>query len=426
MWRWRYTATESCSRKQEGTSLNYFLKIKDGIAVRGWGLVERLVDSRVARLGDRLRVSLEQGHTADPGFFGSGPDRRLRDPGNHFTALQIGITDSCNLVCRHCGRLPGQSKIFGTLPLPTFARYLACFSPEWFDELIISDWGEPTMVPNLLDYLYLAKKTGWEKVQLITNGTCRDETLLDEIVAQKLLHQLIVSIEGADPKLYEYVRRTKFSVFDSFIRKIAKLREDYRSPMLFVFSVTCMKHNLADLPNIIDLAAEVNVNRVYMVHIHPFPAGDSVPGKLCVPEQNLDNVDRRKVLESFEKVLDRARAHGILLMLPEPFPELTGNNHVIFTPSSTLDPSTDTGLRDAVAEEYKCPEPFRWVQIDFAGNVYPCCRAKKLYSFGNINNLDFHSIYQNLKYEKLRRSLRYGGKPLDICEGCGVLKGKTL
>ncbi len=263
-------------------------------------------------------------------------------------------------------------------------------------------------------------------MQFITNGTCRNEALLDEIIAQKLLNQIVVSIEGADPKLYEYVRGTKFSIFNRFISTISRLREYYQSPMLFAFSVTCMKENLADLHNIIKLAAEVKIDRVYMVHILPCPAGDSVDGKLCVPEQHLDNVERHRVLEAFDKVIRCAQSHEILLMLPEPFPELTGDDQIVLAPSSAREMGTDAGLREIIARDFRCPEPFRWVQVDPAGNVYPCCRVKKPYAFGNINNLDFCSIYHNLKYEKLRNSLRYGGHPLDVCEGCGVLRGKTL
>lgn len=412
--------------KQEEFSLNYFRKFMDKISVRGWRLLERLVDAKVASLGDRLLAALDHRNPADPDFFGGGSGQQLRDPGNHFTVLQIGITDACNLVCRHCGRLPGQSKIFGTLPLPTFARYLANFSPKWFDELLISEWGEPTIVPNLLDYLYLAKKTGWDKVQFITNGTCRDEALLDEIVAQRLLDQLVVSIEGADPKLYERIRRTKFAVFDRFIRTVTRLREYYESPMQFVFSVTCMKDNLDDLINIMKLAAEIKVNRVYMVHIQPYPAGDSVDGKLCVPEQSLDNVERKKVLATFREIIDYAQDQGILLVLPEACPELTGSDRIVLQPSSYDKLGTDQERRGEIAKEFTCPEPFRWVQVDQSGNVYPCCRVNKLYSLGNINNLDFYSIYHNLKYEKLRRSLRHRSEPLDICKGCGVLAGKSL
>ncbi len=130
--------------------MKYLRNLASILPVRAWGMLERLVDVKFVQLGDRLATSLASDSTAVSSFYGPGQSHQPKNPGNHFTALQIGITDSCNLVCRHCDRVPGQSKIFGTLPLPTFARYLAQFSPEWFDELLISDWGEPTLGTELV------------------------------------------------------------------------------------------------------------------------------------------------------------------------------------------------------------------------------------------------------------------------------------
>jgi len=393
---------------------------------RAWTTLEKIVDAKLLRLSDQLQTRLLEAD-CDSGDQGRVISHHpLRDPGNRFTALQIGITDLCNLVCRHCGRYPKQSDLLGTIPLAVFAKYLSRFSPDWFDELLVSDWGEPTIVPNLLDYLYLAKRSGWDKVQFVTNGTNKDEAFLDEIIAQRLVYQMIVSIEAADPKLYEHIRGARFTRFSRFVRDAARVRELYESSMILSFSVTCMKENLEELHNIVKLAADMKIDRIYMVHIQPYTAGEVVRGKLCVPTQRLDSVDRKSLLHVFHDVIDCALSNNILLMLPEPFPEITGDNSVMVTPPSRTG-EVDSGRRVQFGAKYKCVEPFRWVQLDYMGNVYPCCRIKKdLYCCGNINNLDFYSICHNLKYEKLRQSLQHGGEPLECCGGCGVLEGKTL
>jgi len=381
-----------------------------------WAVYERLMgkllDAKLIRLESQIMQMVREasGQSSVSGVLQS---LGLRDPGHKWQTLQIGITDLCNIVCRHCTRIPGHPGLQGTMSLLTFAKYLSCFSPNWFHELLVSDWGEPTIVKSLLQYLYFAKKRGWDNVHFFSNGTSSDEALFEEIVSQRLLGRLLVSVEAAGPDLYESIRRQPFANFRAFLNIVTGYRQSYKSDMEVFFNVVCMKANLQELPAIIELAAEFGINHVQLVHLTPMPYVPNTKDKLCVPEQHLDSVDRNDVLKVFEEVLEVARTRGIGLSLPEPFPEITGEA----VPESRFEHKN---------QFYCCGEPFRWVQIGQAGDVYPCCQIGKLESMGNINNLDFYSIWNNLKYRRLIDGLAPNGTPREACLKCNVLAGKNF
>lgn len=333
----------------------------------------------------------------------------LRDPAHRWHLLQIGITDLCNLLCAHCTRTPG-ARLNGTVPLKTFRFYLSRFSPDWFDCLLISDWGEPTIVKSLLDYLYFAKLSGWNQVQMFTNATNPNEHLLEEIIAQQLLSLLFVSVEGATPELYESIRKNPFERFQSFLKLVSRLKEKFNSPMEMAFNVVCMRKNLAELPAIIEMAARFGASRVQMVHINPigYLRGEE-NDKLCIPEQHLDSMDRKQVLYTFERVFTIAERHNIVVHAPESFPEITG-------PQPQMISSTDL----------KCSFPLQWVHVGFHGDIFPCCQMGERLPMGNIHKLDFFSIWNNLKYKTLIDGLRPGGSPADVCADCNILAGKSF
>ncbi|MFH1113256.1 MAG: radical SAM protein [Pseudomonadota bacterium] len=341
------------------------------------------------------------------------PPRTTRNPPHRIKRLQIGLTDRCNLVCRHCPKLPGSNATSITLSLARFSRYLSSFSPEWFDILVVSSGGELTLMENLQDYLYLAKRAGWNDVRFFTNATRINDALFEEIIVQKLIGSIGISIEAVNPELYENIRKSSHEKFLGFLKSLTRLRDLYSSPMKLAFAVTCMRENLHDLENIARLAVHYGIDEIVMVHIDPFYGADSnVKGKLCVPEQHLRTLDRSAVLEIFERVVRIAEDHGISLVLPEPYPEITND---------------DMSRHNVIeGQGYLCTVPFRYVQVDFDGEVFPCCRHKRQEYFGNINKLDFPSIYENLKYDRLLRSLKVGSKPIDMCRGCGCLRGENL
>jgi len=338
-----------------------------------------------------------------------------QNPGNRWQTLQIGITENCNLICRHCGRTAHRWGE-GTVDLNTFTWYLSRFSPKWFHELLLSDFGEPTIVENFLQYLYVAKRSGWHNVQFFTNGTTTNRHLLESIVAHRLVSRMIVSVEAASPELYEDIRRgASHSSFLSFLKMVSDLKAFYKSPLELFFNVCCMKVNLSELPDIIRMARDFGIMAVFMVHINPIEIQLEGHGKLLSDDQHLDTVDRDTVVSAFQEVVNLARANDIIVTLPEEFPEISVSQVMRGPP-----------IWDPPAKPSRCNEPFRWVQVRKSGNIYPCCQMGGRYSMGNLNDLDFLSIWNNLLYRQLTEGLIPDRMPLEVCRECNVIKGKNF
>jgi len=374
--------------------------------------MDKSIDVKISDVSDRIEIN----HIV------SEKALTPRDPGHRWKRLQIGITDLCNLLCAHCTRLP-NSPLDGTLPLKKFMYYLSRFSPDWFEQLIISDWGEPTIVKSLLDYLYFAKLSGWNNVHFITNATNPNEHLFEEIISQKLLAELFMSVEAVSPELYEFIRKTPFDKFRTFVKMVSFLRKRYNSPTTLIFNVVCMKANLHELPGIVHMAGEYGIHLVQMVHLHTTGWGNKEEGKLCVPEQHLDSMDRSQVLKTFEKVFSIAEHYKIIVNPPEFYPEIsTRPSNIAYDDSKTY---ADGEIVDK-GDDYKCQYPLTWVQVGFWGDIFPCCQMGKNWPMGNINKLDFASIWNNLRYKRLLDGLRPDGEPVEICARCNVLAGKRF
>lgn len=377
--------------------------------------MKKLLDIRLGRLKFDLEETISRGGSPQGrGIPAAGTQAALRDPGHRWKYLQIGLTDLCNLLCLHCSRIPKEPDLKGTLGLTAFSHYLSCFSPEWFTELEVSDWGEPTIIPGLINYLYLAKRNGWDNVGFVTNGTSRDKGLFEEIVSERLLGNLRVSTEAASPELYEKIRGSSFKRFQEFMTMIRDYKQTWGSDLKVTLCVTCMKENLHELPDIVRMAADMEVNNILMAHLNPMSHRTDTPEKLCRSEQHLDSLDRAEVLSVFEKVFTARDSTGIDIALPEAFPEISGSS-----PASSKDDDTPPN-------EYRCTEPLIRVQVGYAGDIYPCCQMGQRYSVGNINNLDMHSLWRNLKYKRLLDGLRINGDPIDACRNCNVLAGKNF
>lgn len=362
-------------------------------------------ENRMAQLID-AKMQIGQA-SADAG---PGASMQLKDPGHRWQLLQIGLTDACNLLCLHCTRTPSQLKGFkGHMTLPVFSRYLDCFHPDWFDKLLLSDWGEPTIIKGLLNYLYLARRKGWHNVEMFTNATSTDMVLVEEIVCQMLLKRIFVSLEAASPDLYERIRKSDHKRFMDFMNGLSGFIAHYRSDMHICFNVVCMKTNLHELPKIVRLAQRFDVSIVHFVHLNTITTR-TAREKLCNMDEHLDSLDRAEVCRVFEEVVQLADEAGIEYQLPEDFPEITG--------------AKPMALREQ--SEFLCREPQRWVRVSLDGGIHPCCQSGTSPPMGNINNLDFYSIWNNLKYKRLLDGIRPGGEPDEICSQCNMLAGKNF
>lgn len=326
-----------------------------------------------------------------------------------FEVLQIGITTRCNLVCKHCprdNRYVDKSEI----SLEKFMSYLKNFQATQFNNLLISDFGEVTIVKDFLNYLRFAKSQGFRRLSFVTNATRNDRKFWQAITEEHLVSNIIISLEGLG-SCYQDIRGHSFSHFLKVVNLISELFNSASPPIPFKLSVVCMQQNLDHLVSIVDLAADIGAAELYFVHLNPTSFKNDRPEKLCTSAQHLDSTERVIVVNTFAKVLERAITRNLKIKLPESFSELQRATTTSPTPMAPKE------------IDFFCGFPFKWVQVGIGGNVFPCCQMSQKVFMGNIKDQSFHEMWNAPKYQELLNGLRVGGKPLDICQKCNVFRG---
>ncbi len=351
---------------------------------------------------------------------------------NFWELLQLSLTEKCNLRCKHCTKDFDGERAKTFLPFKDFQKYLGKFNPDDFDRILLSDWGESTMMPKFIDYLRYANSQGWKKTEIVTNGTRLDETLWDEIVVKKLLTRVIISIESAEKDNFEYIRGFSFDKFCQFLSMMKRLRQKHSSDMWLTFNVTSMRRNLQDLPGIIKFARENNVQEVVFVHLNSLTWYEGKEDdKLCVPDQNLDTLPREETVQVFLEVCAVADRLGIRVEYPERYPQVEALRKLLDAQepsSSRYRPGLDERVsrRDPRQKTSRCHLAYEWIQVRADGAVCPCCQMGGAHPIGNLNQRDFYSIWNGARAKELLDGLERGGKPAEVCRNCNILKGKNF
>ena len=330
--------------------------------------------------------------------------------------LQVPITDNCNLLCKHC---PRESKYLRKdISLENFKTYLSKFSPENFDSLLLSDFGEPLIRADLMEILRYVKAQGFKHVQIVTTGSLLTEAWCKAIVEENLLHQILISIEASSKELYEYIRGSDFELMKTNIKRLTDYKKKTGSPYpeLF-FNAVCLKKNIDELPGIMDLGHELGINYAYFVHLNAVPSDiykdrkEELSDKLYFQDQHLNNCDRAHIKSIFREIDEKSKKYQIPFLPPEEY---------------FLSPTIEPEIQEDKAEEEKgCNKPYEWAQVDPEGNVYPCCQISRHYSVGNLNDLTFEEIWDSEKFTEFREGLT-NGNPNRWCAVCNVYNGKRF
>ena len=334
----------------------------------------------------------------------------------NWNVLQIPVTDNCNLLCKHC---PRESKYLRKdISLENFKKYLSRFSPENFESLLLSDFGEPLIRTDLMDILRYVKSRGFKHVQIVTTGSLLTEKWCKAIVEENLLHQILISIEASSKELYEYIRGSDFDLMKTNIKHLTDYKKSTGSPYpVLYFNAVCLKKNIDELPGIMDLAHELGLDYVYFVHLNAVPSDiykdrrEELSDKLYFKDQHLNTCDREHIEKVFGEIDKKSKEYQIPYLPPEDYLSL---------------PQAKPISEEKSSEEKKgCHMPYSWAQVDPEGNVYPCCQISRRYSVGNLNDQDFEGIWNSEKFVEFREGLT-NGNPNRWCEVCNVYNGKRF
>ena len=192
-------------------------------------------------------------------------------------------TKACNLTCRHCRAVPQRA--IGPMELTTKRAF------DLIDDIatvarpvMVLSGGEPLFRPDLFDIGAYGVETGF-RMALATNGT-----LVTDRVAAKIadagFSRVAVSLDGADPATHDRFRGLPGS-HALALRGLRNLRGEGVSVQI---NSTIAKHNVAELPALLDLALGIEADALHLFMLVPVGCGLEIAPAEMLPADEYERV----------------------------------------------------------------------------------------------------------------------------------------
>ncbi|MEO6711495.1 MAG: radical SAM protein [Planctomycetota bacterium] len=360
--------------------------------------------------------------------------------------VALQVASACNLDCYMClEHTRPQNERHGrnlkSLSLEVFEiveRELLPYSTR----MSFAIGGEPTLAENFEHFLERAFLHGQE-IELLTNGTRLDHGNLAEVAA-RCVSYLQISIEGATRETYERIRGGAsfahlLANVELFNRHRARYRREDRTHLSFW--VTLMRSSIRELPQIVELAHRLDVDRVHGHHASPATreaAEDTLEG-----HAELWNSVRLQTLET-------ARRLGVDIDLPPPadsgesiahsapsFEELAARRGTTLPDRRNPKLAPGAGGADDLRSASRrkdprharmksfavpCHLPGTAIYVLWDGRVLPCCYtfAMDKLTLGLLPRDSIDALWNGRLFRNLRVGLVSGEVP-PVCLHCPVV-----
>lgn len=304
------------------------------------------------------------------GYWLSLLTKRNISPGLPY-AFSYEPTNICNLKCPECPS--GQNNLNrekGYANIVDFKKLIVNIKKHCF-YLNLYFQGEPFLNKNLSKMIaYAVKNKIFTAVS--TNGHFIDENTATNIINAGL-GRLIISLDGASQESYEQYRKGgDFNKVISGIKIIINTRKKLKANNpIVVIQCLALSSTEYEIQKIKDLANELGVDKI---EIKTAQFYNLIDKNFLMPSQN--KYSRYKKTSSGKSIIKNKLANKCFLLW-----------------SSSV--------------------------ITWDGYVVPCCFDKDAkYSYGNINNMSFKSIWKNSNAKKFRKQILKNRADVDICCNC--------
>lgn len=313
------------------------------------------------------------------------------------------VANRCNSKCVTCPLTFSPQEEAKQLSLAEF-QALVDQLPD-LRRAVMQGIGEPLLNRELAPMIRYLKARG-VYVVFNTNAALLTRRRQVELIDSGL-DELRVSIDGSTPETYLKVRG--IPVFDRVVANVAEMvrtkqRLGARTPHLS-FWVTGMRENLPELPGVIDLAARIGVEEVYLQRM-VFGFGQQ---GLAKEEQSIFHGYRAEAEAIIDDAERRAVAQG-----------------VSFRGAGALSPRESLIDRPPMDEPWRaCSRPLRLAYITAQGNALPCCIAPftdapyESITLGNYLRDGIDAVWHGEAYRQFRERL-YSANPPPSCRNCGL------
>jgi radical SAM protein with 4Fe4S-binding SPASM domain len=230
--------------------------------------------------------------------------------------------------------------------------------------------GEPFLAPEFLGMVDFAARRGYRTVTS-TNGHFLDDP---EGIVRSGLARLVVSLDGADPETYASYRiGGDFHRVVEGVRQVAEASRRLGCGPDIHIQCVVNRMNERSRDKIRTLASETGARRVVF------------------------------------KTLQAASIPGGGELLPQD-PRFSRYR-------KGMDGCLETDRRGMLAN--RCMRIYYSFQVDWQGNVVPCCFDKNSeHLMGNLISDTFDTVWNSPRYREFRRTLNHSGRVLAMCRDC--------
>ncbi|MCD6185847.1 MAG: SPASM domain-containing protein [Deltaproteobacteria bacterium] len=265
----------------------------------------------------------------------------------------------------------------------------------------VSGLGEPFINKNIFDMIAYARNAG-AKINCATNLTLVERKIED--IVKSGINQLKVSIDAAKRETYNRIR--KKDLYETLIVNIKDINETKKrlnstTPTIRL-NYALQYDNIDELLDTIKLARSLGIKSMYIQYLE-------YTDREKRRERLTGDLTAERVRKTLEAADALAKRYGIATNLPIWFRDfdLYWNKML---PIEQFKPNRKP-----------CYFPWFTAWIDADGTVRPCPIIPwklGVAHMGNINSTPFMEIWNNKKYQELRRTLANGDRPTEPCKYC--------
>lgn len=193
------------------------------------------------------------------------------------------VTKGCNLRCIHCRA--SATELSSPADLST-GRALEIIKQiaDFANPILVLSGGEPLYRHDIFDLAHFATQRGL-RVALATNGT-----LVTKDVARKIrdsqVKRVSISLDGADALTHDTFRGIP-GAFDAAIYGVRNLQQLGMSVQI---NTTVARHNVRQLPGILELARRLGVDALHTFLLVPVGCGVDIAAEQMVPPKEYEEI----------------------------------------------------------------------------------------------------------------------------------------
>jgi len=319
--------------------------------------------------------------------------------------LYLEVTNRCNLKCKTCPQYFGMPEEFNDLTLGQVEEILDQIPV--IKRVVLHGIGESIMNRELPEIVAATKRRGAYTL-FNANGTIFPRSRVEGVVAAGL-DELRISMDAASMDTYEEIRGE--ALFDKILENLEKLSEikaklKSETPHVSLW-MTGLKTNIAELPELVRIAARVGVQEVYLQRLVTSDRG-LARKDLTLYSKDRSEADEKSEQEFIEEAEQLGRQLGV---------QLLGSGSVT---------ASDSVRRDFSEAPWRaCRRPWKLMYITAQGNVLPCCIAPFTVTpyedlvLGNVFEQTLAEVWNGPAYLSWRGRM-LEGEPPQPCAGCGV------